>query len=159
MLPRHRTHRVDTVQIPVTDSARSAVVSDATGPSTCLWARNASMSLMSVPPTAIEHAMSASTRPRSCSVSNPGLASTRDKPPVNPDRSANIRRLTAPAIATTSAPSAANRRSLAHPVNSRTSEVPSSTGTFVDVVITYSLTGQALSRLNTSRNGHKIPTR
>ena len=95
-------------------SARHAVGTDATGPKTSRWSPITRKSLITRAPSAIAHARSASTRPRSWPPSGDGSAA--DRPAVSPVRSASSRSSTSPACDTTPVPPYVTSRPRDHPV-------------------------------------------
>jgi hypothetical protein len=105
---------------PIPSRVRHRVGSEATGPNSSPWSRSTARSDSTRPPSAIVTAVSASTRPRSCTGSNPRRASARDSPAVRPVRSASARTATDPACETTPRPATSTLRSRAHPVDSCT---------------------------------------
>ncbi|HUC26293.1 MAG TPA: hypothetical protein VMA73_26620 [Streptosporangiaceae bacterium] len=89
-------------------SARHAVGTDATGPN------SSRRSPITRAPSAIAHARSAMTRPRSCPPAGDGSAA--DSPAVRPVRSASSRSSTSPACGTTPVPPSLTSRPSDHPV-------------------------------------------
>jgi hypothetical protein len=98
----------------VSFSARHAVGTDATGPSNSRWSPITRKSLITLAPSAIAHARSDKTRPRSCPPRGEGSAA--DRPAVRPVRSDNCRSSTSPACDTIPVPPPLTSRPRDHPV-------------------------------------------
>ena len=96
-------------------SARHAVSTEATGPNSSPWSRITRKSLIASPPSAIAHARSARTRPRSW-ISSRAEASALDNPLVSPVLSASARTSVTPACDTTPVPSAVTFSPFIQPV-------------------------------------------
>ena len=95
-------------------SARHAVGTDATGPNSSRWSPITRKSLITRAPSAIAHARSEKTRPRSWPPSGDGSAA--DSPDVRPVRSDSCRSRARPACDTTPVPPPVTSRPRDHPV-------------------------------------------
>ena len=87
----------------ISSSARHAVGTDATGPNSPLWSLITRKSLITSAPSAIAHARSETTRPRSCTTSRLP-ASAFDNPAASPVTSHSRRNSASPAWDTTPVP-------------------------------------------------------
>jgi hypothetical protein len=96
-------------------SVRRAVGTEATSPNSSPWSPITRKSLITSAPSAIAHASSAITRPRSWTSSR-SLASAFHSPAVRPILSASARTSITPACDTIPAPSAVTCRPLSQPV-------------------------------------------
>src|SRR5450755_1827824 len=95
-------------------SDRQAVGTDATGPNSSRWSPITRKSLITRAPSAIAHARSEKTRPRSWPPRGEGSAAER--PAVRPVRSASCRSRASPACDTTPVPPPVTSRPRDHPV-------------------------------------------
>jgi hypothetical protein len=99
----------------ISSSPLQHVGTDATSPNSSRWSAITRKSLITCAPSAIAHARSASTRPRSRTSGQP-VASAFDNPPVRPVLSATARSNASPACDTTPVPPAMTSSPLSHPV-------------------------------------------
>src|SRR5262249_55904090 len=99
----------------ISSSVRHAVGTEATSPNSSSWSPITRKSLITSPPSAIAHARSASTWPRSCTSSRP-VASAFDSPAVRPILSDSARTSVTPACDTIPVPSAVTRKPFSQPV-------------------------------------------